>query len=119
MENNKITNCNQCPNQCPADALKCGRGRHYFEQLENPEGIKSEERGQHGHGESHGGGHGRGHGKSDDLYGLMRGCGHYLHHSGGKHQKAGEENRLFAALDEGEQECLKGLLKKLLDSWEQ
>ena len=127
MENNKTTNCNQCPNQCPADALKCGRGRHYFEQLENPEGIKADERAGHGYGEghghseNHGHGHkeGHGHGKSDDLYGLMRGCGHYLHHSGGKHQEAGEENQLFAALDEGEQECLKGLLKKLLDSWEQ
>lgn len=135
MENNKITNCNQCPNQCPADALKCGRGRHYFEQLENPEGFKMDEKGEHGHGEGHGENHGHreshghgenhghghkeGHGRSDDLYGLMRGCGHYLHHNSGGHQEAGGENGLFAALDEGEQECLKGLLKKLLNSWEQ
>lgn len=43
----------------------------------------------------------------------MRVCGHYLHHNGGE----GEE--LFAALNGAEQESLKGLLKKLVDSWEQ
>lgn len=142
MENEKITNCNQCPNHCPADALQCGKGRHYFEQLENPDAAAAdggEHRGHgeghgnkegHGHGEGHGNkeghGHGEGHGhreghhgKSDDLYGLMRACGHYLHHSGGKHQDGSEKNHLFSALDETEQETLKGLLKKLTDSWEQ
>lgn len=90
MENEKITNCNQCPNQCPVEALQCGRGRHYFEQM----------------------------GKPDDLYGLMRACGHYLHHSSGNPQREEGRQQLFAALDEAEQETLKGLLKKLTESWE-
>lgn len=120
MENEKITNCNQCPNHCPADALQCGKGRHYFEQLENPDAAAADGEEHRGHGEGHGHREGH-HGKSDDLYGLMRACGHYLHHShsGGKHQDGSERNHLFAALDETEQETLKGLLKKLTDSWEQ
>lgn len=108
MEDKKITNCNQYPNHCPADALQCGRGRHYFEQLENPGAVEA----------STGESRNHRHGKSDDLYGLMRACGHYLHHSVGRHQEEREEN-LFAALGGAEQETLKGLLKKLLDSWEQ
>ncbi|NBJ93909.1 hypothetical protein [Parablautia muri] len=94
--------------------------------MENADGINLDERGRQGYGEGHGHGHDRGHqhgrddfghGKSDDLYSLMRGCGHYLHHSSEKHQKAEGENQLFAVLDDEEQKCLKGLLKKLLDSW--
>lgn len=107
MENKQMTNCNQCPNQCPADALQCGRGRHYFEQMGNAEAAKSHDRGNNYHDDSHG----RGHGKPDDLYGLMRMCGHYLHNNGGGTQ-------LFDGLEEAEQESLKKLLKKLTDSWE-
>lgn len=49
MSNMEITNCNQCPNQCPKDALKCGRGRRYFEQLNGAdEGNGRNREGGHG-----------------------------------------------------------------------
>lgn len=95
-------NCPQCPNHCPANALRCGRGRAWLKQREED-----------------------GSGESEELYGLMRRCGHYLHHSAGqghgREQKQGnhEKDRLFDALNEEEKDCLKDLLKKLLDSWEQ
>lgn len=107
MSNMEITNCNQCPNQCPKDALKCGRGRRYFEQLENAAGDIGESK--------EGGG---GHARPEDLYGLMRACGHYLHHSYGERRGDDGDRQLFAALDEAEQNTLKELLKKLADSWE-
>lgn len=47
----------------------------------------------------------------------MRACGHYLHHN--YRELQGQEEPLFAALDETEQETLKRLLKKLASSWEQ
>lgn len=137
MSNMEITNCNQCPNQCPKDALKCGRGRRYFEQLENAAGDIGESKeggygraeGRHGHGEGHfdhGSGRqqhggregGGGHARPEDLYGLMRACGHYLHHSYGERRGDDGDRQLFAALDEAEQNTLKELLKKLADSWE-
>lgn len=58
--NMEMKNCNQCPNQCPVDALRCGRGRAYFAQMENGEvqgnAQDSPEEGRHvgrhgGHGE--------------------------------------------------------------------
>lgn len=52
MTNTEMKNCNQCPNQCPADALRCGRGRAYFARLENGEEQEntqaSHEEGRHG-----------------------------------------------------------------------
>lgn len=117
MENKKV--CTQCHNQCPVDALKCGRGKAFFGE----EGKMAADRGGEGNGrEGHGGnGHGKdGHGRGpsfnpDSLYGLMRGCGHYLHHSQGN--GCPDESVLFGALDEQERDELKRLLAKVLNSW--
>lgn len=111
---NKKT-CNQCNNQCPVDALKCGRGKAFFgEEGEMAKGHGREGHGREGHGrEGHGGGASF---ASDSLYGLMRGCGHYLHHNQGNNGGT-DESELFRVLDEAEKKELKRLLAKVLDSW--
>ncbi len=53
----------------------------------------------------------------DNLYDLLRACGHYLHHNFQGHHSVEEENALFNALDESEKEKLQELLKQLVDSW--
>ena len=105
------TDCPQCSNHCPFDALQCGRGRKYLESLQSEEqsiGIetgtkRTEEQVDHDHihgrgrhrGRNHEHGrHRRGFGQrraqcdcienSDDLYGLLRICGHMLNHRGGE-----------------------------------
>ena len=89
----KITaECPQCENHCPADALKCGRGRKYF------------------------GAEDAGHMPDpDSLLGLMRQCGHILHHSSS--QK--EEQELFKMLDESERSTLQALLQKVRRGWQE
>ena len=99
-----LSNCPQCPKHCPVDALSCGRGRAYFGQsVENQQ--------QEGHDEHRRGEHDN-HGKPnlDSLEGLLRFLGHSLHHGG-------VEGDAFASLSADEQEQLKGLLKKLAESW--
>ena len=90
--------CNQCENACPVDALKCGRGRRYF-------GVEDA---------GHGHGHGHGYGKPDlsGPLGLLRQCGHMLHHG-----SIGEEEAL-SALPKEEQEELERLLGLLLADWQ-
>lgn len=122
--------CSQCPNHCPADDLKCGRGRNYFAQMQGLEpeehpghehGHEYKHEGAHGHGQRHG--HGAGQGKErfpdkNSLYGLLRGCGHYLHHNCGGDMGEEEIQALFGVLSENEQAELKELLGKLLAGWE-
>lgn len=92
--------CNQCENACPVDALKCGRGRRYF-------GMEDA-----GHDHEHS--HEHGHGKPDlsGPLGMLRQCGHMLHHGG-----AGGEDPL-SALSEEEQKELERLLGLLLADWQ-
>ena len=99
-----LTNCPQCPKHCPVEALSCGRGRAYF-------GQSIEAQPQEVHDDHHHGEHGH-HGKPnlDSLEGLLRFFGHALHHGS-------VEDDAFTALSMDEQEQLKGLLKKLADSW--
>lgn len=56
--------------------------------------------GHHGHGAN-----------PDTLYGVMRRCGHILHHGDM------DKEKVFDGLTEDEQAQLKTLLTKLLDSW--
>lgn len=81
-DENGVRHCTQCPNQCPEDALRCGRGRKLFgtESGESKEG-RGEGRGEgsgrpgtHEHGNGHG--HGRGHDHD-----------HHGHGHGGDHDK--------------------------------
>lgn len=136
--------CSQCPNHCPADDLKCGRGESYFARMQGIEQERQTEYShggaheqEHGHGgayekgreHKHGGAHGHEHGRGagmgkehfpdkNSLYGLLRGCGHYLHHNCGRDMGAEEIQALFGVLGESEQAELKVLLGKLLAGWE-
>lgn len=87
-------NCNQCENACPVDALRCGRGRRYF-------GLEEKEHG-HRHGEP----------ELTGPLGLLRQCGHMLHHGGGDSEDA------LAALTMDERKELERLLSLLLADWQ-
>lgn len=80
--------CNQCENQCPADALRCNRGRAYFGM--EPAEVKMPE----------------------GPIGLLKRCGHLLHHGGVEMEGA------LSALTDREQEDLERLLTVLLDDWQ-
>lgn len=83
--------CDQCENQCPIDALKCGKGRRHF-GLEHAEGGKPNR-------EMPGG-----------VLGLLMQCGHILHHGGAN----GVD---LSALNPQEQKELERMLTVLLNSW--
>lgn len=85
-DENGVRHCTQCPNQCPEDALRCGRGRKLFG---TESGESKEDRGEgrgEGRGEEsgrpgtheHGNGQGHGHGHDHD---------HHGHGHGGDHDK--------------------------------
>lgn len=121
-----ITNCTQCPKQCPLNALKCGKGRACAES--QADGIapdaatevntghtyrhgKREFSGAEKHMHEHGkrGGHRHG-GDSfadrDNLEGLIRACGHMLHHGAGR---PGGQERILHILS-----CRKDISQKEL-----
>ena len=81
--------CDQCEKQCPTDALQCGRGRRRF-GLEKPDETG---------------------GKPSGVIGLLRQCGHLLHHGG----VSGED--LLSCLNAKEQAELERLLGTLLADW--
>lgn len=110
MEN--LTNCPLCHNHCPIEDPNCGRGKTLAEQLKSGESIDPDammRKPEHGEGHGHGGHHAPK--DRSSLEGLLRECGHVLHHGGNR----GEE--LFSSLTEEEQETLKALLQKLTQSW--
>ena len=81
-DENGVRHCTQCPNQCPEDALRCGRGRKLFgtesgESKEDRGEGRGEESGRPGTHE-HGNGQGHGHGHDHD---------HHGHGHGGDHDK--------------------------------
>lgn len=84
--------CNQCGNHCPKDDLRCGRGRRLF-------GAAPGETAEGGRGTSGG------------TIGLLRQCGHLLHHGG----VSGDD--LLSALSAREQAELERLLNALLADW--
>lgn len=95
-ENSKY--CNQCENRCPADDLKCGKGRAAF-------GLDPAD----SHGHEHGG-----HGQRvpmEGTLGLLQQCGHRLHHGG----VGGDA---LSGLTASEQSELAALLTKLLADWD-
>lgn len=89
--NNSTQRCTQCGNNCPIDALKCGKGRRFF-GLEDKEHASFD---------------------PDSLAGLLKKCGHALHHSGGM-----EEKELFQDLTAEECSTLRELLQKVTASWD-
>ena len=106
--------CPCCPRGCSLSALSCGRGREDAERLaagETP--AAGQEHGDHhGHGHGSHGGHSGPMPAPDSLEGLLLRCGHALHH--GSH---GQKD-LFAGLTQQEQDALRGLLQKLVGSWQ-
>ncbi|MGN1019345.1 MAG: hypothetical protein ACI4O7_03145 [Aristaeellaceae bacterium] len=103
------TNCPCCPNHCPADALRCGRGRAHFAQ------NGAEPREEHPHHEGHGPhGHGRPMQETEPAMALLRQCGHFLHHMG----PGSDSAAMMSVLSDEERATLQALLKKCLDSWE-
>lgn len=96
----QVKQCNQCKNACPLDKVKCPTGeefRDFVNKGGNPEEFVSEKK--HGHG--------RPEGMPDDVDGLLRACGHMLHHGGG-------DIDVCRNLTEDEQKQLKVILKKIL-----
>lgn len=85
--------CDQCENQCPIDALQCGRGRRHF-------GLEQDNSGR---GE-------RGREMPSGALGLLMQCGHFLHHGGAN----GAD---LSALNTQEQAELERLLTVLLTDW--
>lgn len=83
--------CDQCENQCPIDALQCGKGRKHF-------GLEPEGSGKPGR-EMPGG-----------ALGLLMQCGHFLHHGGA-------DGADLSALNPAEQAELERLLAVLLTDW--
>lgn len=86
--------CDQCENQCPIDALQCGKGRRHF-------GLAPEDGGREHHGRELPGG----------ALGMLMKCGHFLHHGGA-------DGADLSALNAGEQAELERLLTVLLTDWE-
>lgn len=101
------TNCPCCPNHCPADALRCGRGRAHFAQ----NGAETREEHAHHEGGAH---HGQPMGEMDPALALLRQCGHFLHHMG----PGSDPARLMSALTDEERATLRALLEKCLTSWQ-
>lgn len=85
--------CDQCENQCPIDALQCGKGRRHF-------GLEPAD-GKHGSGREMPGG----------PIGALMQCGHFLHHGGM------QTPDLLSALNSQEQAELERLLNVLLADW--
>ncbi len=99
-------NCPQCHNHCPADALKCGRGRNYYEALRNGETPETApERRRPADSEN-------------PLVRLLVACGRVAEHRSEKMQEHGaDEAQMFACLTEAERETLGSLLGKLESAW--
>lgn len=87
--------CDQCENQCPIDALQCGKGRRHF-GLDSADGSKGKPSRE----------------MPSGPLGLLMQCGHFLHHGG-----AAVED-LLSALKPQEQAELERLLMVLLTDWE-
>lgn len=85
--------CDQCENQCPIDALQCGRGRRHF-------GLEQENSGREEHDRK----------MPSGALGLLMQCGHVLHHGG-------VEDAGLSALNDQERVELERLLTVLLTDW--
>ncbi len=103
MDNNMSANCNQCPKSCPAEALSCGKGRAYFERLQNEETapVAMPE-------------------SENELVRLLTKCGKVAEHKSEKMRQHGkDESDMFQCLTEEEQVELKGFLSKLQTTWKE
>lgn len=108
MKNNQTANCPCCPNHCPQDNLKCGKGQNYFS--DDKTNSKSSYSNKH-----HGFGHHRHHGKpnfkSDSISGqLMQAVQKMMH---AVHRGDFSENDFLEPLSEVEKSELLFLLCRI------
>ena len=89
--------CTQCPNQCPSDALRCGRGQAYFQRLRNGEEFTSD----------------------DELVLLLTQCGEAAKHMALRLRNTGGDEHSAITLEEAERQTLLTLLKKQKALWDQ
>lgn len=118
MRNQRNETCPLCPNHCPADNLKCGKGHTHFgndsKTMENNHPHREYFKGFGGKRKEHF----TADLSKDSLPYLLFYSSHYLHKM--LHERSVEdEKRLFSCLDETEQNQLKMLLQKLLTHWGQ
>lgn len=102
MNNTDGNYCTQCPEHCPVTDLKCGKGRSCFGQQRGTMGEKRDHKHDRRHEHNYDHRHGCGQTISweqDDLYNILRTCGHYLYHRFGKDMGQG---RILAILSERE-----------------
>ena len=101
MENKLPTNCNQCPNSCPADSLSCDKGRAYFERLKNGEETVLPP-------------------SDNPLVKLLTACAKVAEHKSVKMRQHGaDESVMFKCLSAEEQSQLQDLLSKLQQTWKE
>lgn len=99
METKLPQNCNQCENHCPSDALRCGRGKAYFQRLQSGEPEFQ---------------------SADPLVTLLYECGQITGHKIQKLRQHGvEEKNLYRCLTDTEAAQLQSLLQRLKDGWEE
>lgn len=99
MEIKLPEHCNQCPNACPREGLRCGRGRAYFERLQ---------RGETPHESAH------------PLVELLCRCGQGAEHKSRMMQSRGiDESEIVRCLTEEEQLQLQTLLQTLQQRWDE
>lgn len=102
METNLPTNCNQCHNACPADALKCGRGRAYFEALKNGEPIPERSP------------------STNPLVLALSACGRAAEHKSARMRDHDvDDAEMFRCLTQEEQAQLQAILSKLKQTWDE
>lgn len=88
--------CNQCPNSCPVEALKCGRGRAYFQRLIAGTEFTS----------------------SNELLTLLAQCGDSAKHMAKRTQQMGGDENTILTLEPEEQQTLSALLHKQKQQWD-
>lgn len=96
---NQMTNCNGCPNNCPREELRCGKGRVIM-------GMESRSQTQP---------------QSESSHPLVRSlvtCGRIAAHKSEKMRERGvDEDRMFAALSQEEREQLQSMLNRMEERW--
>lgn len=99
--------CNQCPNKCPKDNLKCRRGKAYFNGESNENQSRHKD---HGFAQCS---------SKNELVRLLSICGRAASHKSEKMLEHNiDESVMFDALTPDEQENLMLILTKLQQKWE-
>lgn len=102
MEKQLPERCTQCHNQCPADQLRCGRGKAYFEALKNGKTPQTRQETESDH----------------PLIQLLTRCGQAAAHKSERMRAHGKDDaEILHPLSQEEQAQLQNLLTKLDTVW--